>query len=77
MRLLTNLGIISLQKWRRKGTLSFKETIANDAKPRRQECREELAGANQMNDQHFIQAVFQCPPRGDEVSWPLSAEKEK
>lgn len=43
----------------------FKEVIANDAKPGRQERGEELAGANQMSDQHFIQTVFQRPPRGD------------
>lgn len=65
MWLLANRGNISPQKWRRKGLGHFKEVIANDAKPGRQERGEELAGANQMSDQHFIQTVFQRPPRGD------------
>lgn len=65
MWLLADLGIISLQKMEKERILSFKETTANDAKPKRQECREELAGTNQMSDQHFIQTVFQRPPGGD------------
>lgn len=65
MRRPANLGIIALPKMEKEQALSLKETIANDAKPRWQECREELAGANQISDQHFIQTVFQRPPRGD------------
>lgn len=43
----------------------FKEMRANDAKPGLKECGEELPGAKQLSDLHFIQTVFQCPPRGD------------